>query len=163
MQPLLWNSSVATCSSQNRSQTSSLNHPLPTSLTLSLAFRQFYSCVCVCVRIFCIVMLEPFLMSTLCVSFSLNCWWHFPSWCTLCVLYYTCSVLQSWSQLVELQSRRFTNFHYYCYYSTQQTHWHLTLHPRFWHWKWNLWLWAVLFVLLCSKAVEFSPFWHCHI
>ena len=31
------------------------------------------ACVCVCVRIFHIVTLEPFLMSTLCVSFLLNC------------------------------------------------------------------------------------------
>ena len=59
---------------------------------------------CVCVCIFCIVMLEP--LSTLCVFFFLsNNIFH------LNVHYVRYTMLV---QHFEPQGRRFTNFHYYC-------------------------------------------------
>ena len=54
-------------------------------------------CECVCACVFCIVTFEP--LYKLCVSFYIFCkknfsWYlTFPSWCTLCMLYYACSVL----------------------------------------------------------------------
>ena len=67
-----------------------------------IVFHSHQAVQCVCLCIFYIVMLEPLLMSTLCVSFLLNCWSRFPSRCTLCALCYACSALwATWWALYE--------------------------------------------------------------
>ena len=58
------------------------------------------ACVCLYVCVFCIIMLEPLLMSTLCVGFLSNCWNIFH-------LYYVCYNLHLLSAL----SRRVSALH----------------------------------------------------
>ena len=75
-------------------------------------YQSVRACVCVyvCAWIFCLVMLEPLLMSTLCVSFfflTADNIFHLNA-------LYVCYTMRV--QRFEPQERRFTNFHYYYNY-----------------------------------------------
>ena len=70
---------------------------------------------CLCACILHIIMCEPLLMCTLCVSCLLNCRQHSLLQCTLCVLCFVCSAL--W------RGRHFTSFHYYYFIGWGFVHW----------------------------------------